>query len=107
MVFQQILNAEEEIKRRSMQSPVARPSAPYKADMAVEISAAKQVPKLTVEVNFGSDSGGESDAAANHSNHVRQLNHIHSTSPSATPLARTTFNSFQHNAVSGCIIRKG
>ncbi|KAG6509301.1 uncharacterized protein LOC121982547 [Zingiber officinale] len=97
-MLKQILNAEEEIKRRSTQSPVARPSLPHKADMAVENSAAKQLPKLTVEVNFGSDSGGESDAAANHSNHVRQLNHIHITSPSATPLARTTFSSFQHNA---------
>ncbi|URD94984.1 hypothetical protein MUK42_29445 [Musa troglodytarum] len=96
-MLKQILNAEEEIKRRSMQSPVLHPSIPQKAEMTLEMGSVKQVPKLTVEVNFGSDSGGESDAAAKNNSHVRQLHHIHSTSPSAASLTRTTFGSFQHN----------
>ncbi|WOL08049.1 hypothetical protein Cni_G16801 [Canna indica] len=97
-MLKQILNAEEEIKRRSMQSPVLRPSIPQKAETTFEMVATKQVPKLTVEVNFGSDSGGESDAAANHNNYGgRQLHHVHSTSPSAGSLTRTTFSSLQHN----------
>nr|XP_018680331.1 PREDICTED: uncharacterized protein LOC103983482 [Musa acuminata subsp. malaccensis] len=96
-MLKQILNAEEEIKRRSMQSPVLHPSIPQKAEMTLEMGSVKQVPKLTVEVNFGSDSGGESDAAAKNNSHVRQLHHTHSTSPSAASLTRTTFGSFQHN----------
>ncbi|RRT38556.1 hypothetical protein B296_00046561 [Ensete ventricosum] len=105
-IVPQILNAEEEIKRRSMQSPVLHPSIPQKAEMALEMGSVKQVPKLTVEVNFGSDSGGESDAAAKNNSHVRQLHHIHSTSPSAASLTRTTFGSFQHNTVSGFVKTK-
>ncbi|PKA45583.1 hypothetical protein AXF42_Ash010922 [Apostasia shenzhenica] len=76
-MLKQILNAEEEIKRRGMQSS-QRSFVPTKAETAVEIgSAAKNPSKINIEVTFGGDLGVESDAAANHS--------IPATSMSRTP----------------------
>nr|CAD1818488.1 unnamed protein product [Ananas comosus var. bracteatus] len=77
-MLKQILNAEEEVKRRTMLSSVPMP--------------------LHVEVNFGGDSAGESDAAPSHSSHGRQLHQIHSTSPSASSLNRPVFGSLQQNS---------
>nr|CAD1818379.1 unnamed protein product [Ananas comosus var. bracteatus] len=77
-MLKQILNAEEEVKRRTMLSSVTMP--------------------LHVEVNFGGDSAGESDAAPSHSSHGRQLHQIHSTSPSASSLNRPVFGSLQQNS---------
>ncbi|XP_072958444.1 uncharacterized protein [Typha angustifolia] len=93
-MLKQILNAEEEIKRRSMQSVLLQ------AENAVNISSVpKQPPRISVEVNFGGDLGGESDAASNHTTQGRQMHQIHSTSPSAASFNRPAFSSLQHNLV--------
>ncbi|XP_026663751.2 uncharacterized protein LOC103715733 isoform X2 [Phoenix dactylifera] len=59
----------------------------------------KQVPKISVDVNFSGDLGGESDLAANHNTQACQLNHLHGTSPSAVSFSRNPFGSLQHNTV--------
>ncbi|KAJ6793325.1 Uncharacterized protein M6B38_235725 [Iris pallida] len=88
-ILKLILNAEEEFKRRNAQSAGLRPSVPLQVENPVDMgSVTRHVPKLSVEVNFGGDSGAESDANANPNSHGRQVHHLHSTSPSAGPFAR-------------------
>nr|XP_010934374.1 uncharacterized protein LOC105054526 isoform X2 [Elaeis guineensis] len=97
-MLKQILNAEEEIKRRNVQPSVMRASIPLQAETSVDMgSVTRQVPKISVDVNFSGDLGGESDLAANHNTQARQLNHLHSTSPSAVSFSRTPFGSLQYS----------
>lgn len=99
-MLKQILNAEEEIKRRNMQPSVMRASIPLQAEMSVDMgSVSRQAPKVTLDINFGNDLGGELDLAANHNAHARQLHLLHSTSPSTASFPRTPFSSLQHNTV--------
>lgn len=97
-MLKQILNAEEEIKRRSLQSPGFRASTPLPPETASDMnSVTRHAQKISVEVNFGGDLGGESDAAVNHNIQPRNLNPMNSTSPSAASLSRPTHGSLQHN----------
>ncbi|XP_020589346.1 LOW QUALITY PROTEIN: uncharacterized protein LOC110030775 [Phalaenopsis equestris] len=99
-MLKQILNAEEEIKRRSIQSAPARSSVPLQAEASVDMSsAARNPPKVSVAVNFGGDVGGESDAAVNCNIQTRQWPPVLAASPSATSIGRTSHGSFQHNTV--------
>ncbi|XP_010923338.1 uncharacterized protein [Elaeis guineensis] len=99
-MLKQILNAEEEIKRRSMQPSVMLASIPLQAETAVDMgSVTRQAPKISVDVNFNCDLGGESDLVGNHITHARQLHHLQSTSPLAASFSRTPFGSLQHNTV--------
>ncbi|XP_026663750.2 uncharacterized protein LOC103715733 isoform X1 [Phoenix dactylifera] len=99
-MLKQILNAEEEIKRRNAQPYVMRASIPPQAETLVDMgSVTRQVPKISVDVNFSGDLGGESDLAANHNTQACQLNHLHGTSPSAVSFSRNPFGSLQHNTV--------
>lgn len=91
-MLKQILNAEEEIKRRNTQSATLRSSIPLPSEAAADMgSATRHVPKLSVEVNFSGDA--DSDVTANHSAQGRQMQHVHSPSPSAASLTRP----FQQN----------
>ena len=78
-------------------------SIPLQAETAVDMgSVTRQAPKISVDVNFNCDLGGESDLVGNHITHARQLHHLQSTSPLAASFSRTPFGSLQHNTVSTC-----
>ncbi|XP_008796683.2 uncharacterized protein LOC103712071 [Phoenix dactylifera] len=99
-MLKQILNAEEETKRRNMPPSVVHASIPLQAETAVDMgSVTRQAPKISVDVNFNCDLGGESDLVGNHITNACQLHHLHSTSPSAASFSRTPFGSLQHNTV--------
>lgn len=90
-MLKQILNVEEEMKKRNAQAATLRSSISLPPETAVDMgSATRHVPKLSVEVNFSGDLTVESDATANHSAQIHQM---HSTSASAVPLTRP----FQQN----------
>ncbi|KAI0522319.1 hypothetical protein KFK09_004692 [Dendrobium nobile] len=96
-MLKQILNAEEEIKRRSILSAPARSSGPLQAEASAEMNyAARNPPKIGVEVNFGGDVGGESDAAGNFSIQARQWPPMPITSPSTTSIGKTSHGPFHH-----------
>lgn len=96
--LKQILNAEEELKRRSnMQA--GRPPLPLQADASNDSGSMTRhaTPRTGSEVNVVVDmEGGEGDDALNPNPQSRQLLRVNSTSPSAeSALRRTPY--FQHN----------
>lgn len=94
------MNAEEEIKRRSIQSGPPRSYVPLQAEASAEMSyATRNPPKVNVEVNFAGDVGGETDAAGNYNILARQWPPIPTSSPSATSIGRNSHGPFQHNTV--------
>ncbi|KAM0944013.1 hypothetical protein DsansV1_C12g0114901 [Dioscorea sansibarensis] len=95
-MLKQILNAEEEMKRRTVQPSGIRPTTPI-AEPAGEMgSAGRLVSKINADVNFNGDTGGESEIAKNPNVHSRHLIPMHGTSPSAmSPHSRTTNIPFQ------------
>lgn len=100
-VLKQILNAEEELKRRNnMQGMTIRPSGPLHIDTTNDSgSLTRQVtPRLGSDANLGGEmEGGEPDDISNHNMHSRHLLRMSSTSPSSdSPLRRPYI---QHNAV--------
>ncbi|KAF8399376.1 hypothetical protein HHK36_015241 [Tetracentron sinense] len=101
-MLKQILNAEEEMKRRnSMQGSVIRPSVPLQVDATIDSgSMTRHVPRMGSEANFGGDEGGDAEDVSNHNSHSRHLHRMSSTSPSAdSPLRRPAFSTLQHNVV--------
>ncbi|KAG0474061.1 hypothetical protein HPP92_015918 [Vanilla planifolia] len=115
-MLKQILNAEEEIKRRSAQPSLSRSPVPQQAEAPIDMGhAAKNPPKITVEVNFG-DAGGESDAIVNRSNQARQWPHAqgvpsspasigrHQHCPSQPNMAMTVRGSTLHHATSSSMM---
>ncbi|RVW35511.1 hypothetical protein CK203_031736 [Vitis vinifera] len=99
-VLKQILNAEEELKRRNnMQGMTIRPSGPLHIDTTNDSgSLTRQVtPRLGSDANLGGEmEGGEPDDISNHNMHSRHLLRMSSTSPSSdSPLRRPYI---QHNA---------
>lgn len=97
----QILNTEEEMKRRSVQPSGIRPTTPV-PEPAVEMgSAGRLISRIIADVNCNGDAGGESEIAKNPNVHSRHLIPTHSTSPSAmSPHSRTTNILFQQSPVS-------
>lgn len=96
-MLKQILNAEEEIKRRNIQSAAARSSAPPQPDAPAHTSfAARNLSKISVDVIFG---GEETDVAANQSVQARQWPPMPTPSPSTTPISKTLRAPFHHSTV--------
>ncbi|XP_059640267.1 uncharacterized protein LOC132282559 isoform X2 [Cornus florida] len=103
-VLKQILNAEEELKRRSnipFQGMAMRPSVPLQVDTANDSGSMSRhaTPRIGSEGNLGSDmEGGEADDVSNHNVHSRHLLRMSSTSPSSdSPYRRPAY--IQHNTV--------
>ncbi|PSR95838.1 Sal-like protein [Actinidia chinensis var. chinensis] len=100
-VLKQILNAEEELKRRnSTQGTVIRPAVPLQVDVTNDSGSLTRLatPRLGSEGNLGGDmEGGEADDASNHSMHPRHLPRMSSTSPhSDSPHRRPAFSAVLH-----------
>ncbi|PUZ37515.1 hypothetical protein GQ55_9G126100 [Panicum hallii var. hallii] len=93
-MLKQVLNAEEEIRRRSMQASL-RAAMPQPSENATDGSSVSRLaPRMTVDVNFG-DVAGDSDAGSNQGTPGRPLHHFHSISPSAASFVRSPFGSLQ------------
>lgn len=85
-MLKMILNAEEEIKRRNVQSAAPHAWVPTQDETTADMgSASRLVPKLSVEVNFSGDQGMESDRTACHSSHGQQM-----TKPFTQNMPRTS-----------------
>ncbi|KAF5191154.1 Dynein light chain [Thalictrum thalictroides] len=102
-MLKQILNAEEEIKRRdSLQASVVRPLIPQQMEAATDMgSNPKQAGnRIGPEANFSGDLEGESEDASNPNTHGRQFHRMRSTSPStSSPLRKRAHSPLQHTAV--------
>ncbi|XP_043726202.1 uncharacterized protein LOC122672779 [Telopea speciosissima] len=102
-MLKQILNAEEEMKKRnSMQASITRPSGSLQVDATAELGSITRhaAPKVSSEANFGGDLEGEAEDVSNHSTQSRHLQRMRSTSPSAaSPLRRPMYSPLQHNPV--------
>ena len=101
-VVLQVLNAEEELKRRiSMQGMAGRPMAPLQVDTTNDsVSMTRHLtPRMGSEPNLSGDvEGGEGDAISNQNHHSRQMFRMNSTSPSSeSPIRRPPY--LQHNSV--------
>ncbi|KAH7857739.1 hypothetical protein Vadar_016025 [Vaccinium darrowii] len=100
-VLKQILNAEEELKRRnSMQVMGIRPSVPLQVDATNDSGSLTRIgtPRLNSEGNLGGDmEGAEADDASNHNIHSRHLLRMSSISPrSDSPHRRPAFSALPH-----------
>lgn len=98
--LKQILNAEEEIKKRnSIQMSAVRAAVPLQMESTDTASVNRHaVPKVGPEGNIAGDLEGESQDVSNHNSHANHLHHMRSTSPSAaSPLRRPVHGSIQHN----------
>ncbi|XP_062214916.1 uncharacterized protein LOC133915679 isoform X2 [Phragmites australis] len=94
---QEVLNAEEEIRRRSILASL-RAAMPQPSENAADgSSVSRLVPRMTVDVNF-SDIAGDSDAGSNQGTPGRPLHHFQSLSPSTASFTRSPFGSLQHNS---------
>ncbi|XP_021733734.1 stress response protein NST1-like [Chenopodium quinoa] len=97
--LKQILNAEEELKRRSSMQ-ASRPPLPLQVDVSNDSGSMTRhaTPRTGSEANLNVDmEGGEGDDAVNNNPQSRQLLRMSSTSPSAeSALRRAPY--FQHNA---------
>ncbi|CAN6298189.1 unnamed protein product [Urochloa humidicola] len=93
-MLKQVLNAEEEIRRRSMQASL-RAAMPQPSENTTDGSSVSRLgPRMTVDVNFG-DIAGDSDAGSNQGTPGRPLHHFHSISPSTASFVRSPFGSLQ------------
>ena len=82
----QILNAEEELKRRNTQGIAVRPSVPLQGDATNDsVSMTRHVaPRNGSEANLSGDvEGGEADGLSNHNFPSRQIFRMNSQSPSS------------------------
>lgn len=99
-LFEQVLNAEEEIRRRSMQASL-RVAMPQPSENATDGSSISRLgPRMTVDVNFG-DVAGDSDAGSNQGTPGQPLHHFHSISPSTASFVRSPFGSLQVSCLNG------
>lgn len=96
-MLKQVLNAEEEIRTRSMHASLHAVMPQPSENAADGSSISRQAPRMTVDVNFG-EVAGESDAGSNQGTPGRPLHHVHSISPSTASFARSPFGSLQHNS---------
>ncbi|KAF8037216.1 hypothetical protein BT93_B0199 [Corymbia citriodora subsp. variegata] len=102
-VLKQILNAEEELKRRSsMQGMAVRPSGPLHVDVMNDSGSMTRLntPRMGSEAHFGGDmEGGEADDASNHIMPSRPMLRMSSVSPSPeSPIRRPALS--QHTQLS-------
>lgn len=98
----QLLNAEEELKRRNCtQGMVIRPTGPLQVDVTSEsgLMARQTTPRTGSEANLvGDTEGAEAEDASNQNAHSRHMLRMSSMSPSSeSPLRRPTI--LQHNVV--------
>ncbi|KAG5046304.1 hypothetical protein AAZX31_06G179600 [Glycine max] len=108
LVLKQILNAEEELKRRNSMQVVAMrgPSVPLQGDGTNDTGSMirHMPPRLGSEGNLVAadvDGGGEGDDFANHTMHSRHVLRTSSMSPSSeSTLRRTPSISIQQNVIS-------
>ncbi|KAK2965921.1 hypothetical protein RJ640_005337, partial [Escallonia rubra] len=96
-LLKQILNAEEELKRRSsMQGAAVRPTVTLQVDVTNDSGSMTRhaTPRMGSEGNVGGDmEGGETDDVSNHNMQSRHLLRMSSTSPSsASPNRRPAIN---------------
>ncbi|KAF3322045.1 hypothetical protein FCM35_KLT13186 [Carex littledalei] len=93
-MLKQILNAEEEMKRRINPSTVTRGPGPVPSESGPDVPSASRLgpPRISVEVNFGNDLGGESDPGSTQSAHTRPFCQMQSPSPSGSSLSRSPFS---------------
>ena len=99
-LFEQVLNAEEEIRRRSILASL-RAAMPQPSENVTDGSSVSRLgPRMTVDVNFG-DVAGDSDAGSNQGTPGRPLHHFHSISPSTASFARSPFGSLQVSCSNG------
>ncbi|KAI9117607.1 hypothetical protein K1719_011773 [Acacia pycnantha] len=93
IALKQILNVEEELKRRtSVQGIALRSSVPFQADGTNETGslARHMTPRVGSEANLGGDvEGSETDDPTNHNMLSRNVHWMSSRSPSESPLRRT------------------
>ncbi|KAH7550385.1 hypothetical protein ACOSP7_024333 [Xanthoceras sorbifolium] len=100
--LKQILNAEEELKRRSVQGMATRPPGPLQVDTTNDsglITRLATTPRTGSEANLGGEmEGAETEDASNQNTQSRHMLRMSSMSPSSeSPLRRPTFS--QHNVV--------
>ncbi|XVE57042.1 hypothetical protein DITRI_Ditri04bG0059900 [Diplodiscus trichospermus] len=100
--LKQILNAEEELKRRTSTQGVAiRPAVPLQVETTNDSGSMTRLvtPRMGSEANLASENeGGEADDVSNLNVHSRHVFRMSSTSPSSeSPLRRATY--IQHNTV--------
>ncbi|KAK3006799.1 hypothetical protein RJ639_015760 [Escallonia herrerae] len=96
-LLKQILNAEEELKRRSsMQGAAVRPTVTLQVDVTNDSGSMTRhaTPRMGSEGNVGGDmEGGDADDVSNHNMQSRHLLRMSSTSPSsASPNRRPAIN---------------
>jgi len=93
-MLKQVLNAEEEIRRRSILASL-RAAMPQPSENVTDGSSVSRLgPRMTVDVNFG-DVAGDSDAGSNQGTPGRPLHHFHNISPSTASFVRSPFGSLQ------------
>ncbi|KAJ3687238.1 hypothetical protein LUZ61_016402 [Rhynchospora tenuis] len=93
-MLKQILNAEEEMKRRISQPAVTRGAVAVPSENGPDVPSANRPgpPRISVEVNFGTDLGGESDPGSTQSAPTRPFGQMQSPSPSGSSLSRSPFS---------------
>ncbi|CAL1367981.1 unnamed protein product [Linum trigynum] len=96
-LLKQLLNAEEELKRRStMQTMTTRPSGSLQVDVTNDSGSLTRhlTPRMGSEANLGADmEGAENEDVSNQNVHSRRLQRMSSTSPSSeSPLRRPPYN---------------
>ncbi|CAL4935357.1 unnamed protein product [Urochloa decumbens] len=97
-MLKQVLNAEEEIRRRSMQASL-RVAMPQPSENTADGSSISRLgPRMTVDVNFG-DVAGDSDAGSNQGTPGRPLHHFHSISPSTASFVRATLQGVRQHSL--------
>ncbi|GMJ14043.1 hypothetical protein like AT3G47850 [Hibiscus trionum] len=101
-VLKQILNAEEELKRRnSTQGTANRPAVPLQVETTTDSGSMTRIvtPRMGSDANVaGENEGVEADDVSNLNVHSRHVFRMSSTSPSSeSPLRRPTY--IQHNVV--------
>ncbi|KAI9174702.1 hypothetical protein LWI28_021556 [Acer negundo] len=100
--LKQILKAEEELKRRSVQGMATRTPGPLQVDTTNDsglMTRLANTPRTGSEANLGGDvEGVENEDASNQNTQSRHMLRMSSMSPSSeSPLRRPAF--FQHNVV--------
>ncbi|TMW99515.1 hypothetical protein EJD97_002406 [Solanum chilense] len=95
-LLKQILNAEEELKRRSMQGMAVRPSPPLQVDTTNDTGSITKLntPRMGLDGNpIGEVDGDGGDDASNQNTLPRNLLRLSSTSPSSdSQLRKTPYN---------------
>ncbi|KAI3901779.1 hypothetical protein MKW98_013894 [Papaver atlanticum] len=100
-MLKQILNAEEEMKRRNnVLASVIRPPAPLQVETSDLRSPGQAVTRTGLDANHCGDLEGESEDHSPHNVHIRNFQRMRSTSPSgSSPFRKSSHSSLQPNTV--------